>query len=265
MNFEGRTALVTGASAGIGSVIARALAERGVRVLASGRREEPLRQLCQELGGGSEWVTADLARPDDVARLGERAAQVDIFVSNAGLPASGALESFTPDEIDRALQVNLTAPIQLARALAPPMVQRGTGQLVFISSLLGKLTRLESSLYSAAKFGLRGFALALRQDLDGTGVGVSLVAPGFVSEVGMLAESGVTPPKGIRTSPPADVAKAVIDAIEHNKREIDVAPRPLRIAAVVGSVAPGLIARRMQEPAAREMARALSEAQRVKR
>ena len=102
-----------------------------------------------------------------------------MLVANAALPASGELDSFTPEEIDRALAVNLRAPIQLARLLIEPLAARRDGHLVFVGSLSGKSAGPHSSLYSATKFGLRGFALSLRQDLAAHGVGVSLVSPGL--------------------------------------------------------------------------------------
>src|SRR5204862_240112 len=90
------------------------------------------------------------------AALVERAGRVDVLVANAGLPASGPLDGFSPAEIERALDVNLRAPMQLTRALLPQMVERGQGHLVFVSSLAGKVASVGSSLYSATKFGLRG-------------------------------------------------------------------------------------------------------------
>ena len=98
-------------------------------------------------------------------------------MANAALPASGPIVDFSPEQIDRALDVNLRAPIQLTRALVPGMVERGAGHVVLVSSLSGKVASIGSSLYSATKFGLRGFASGLREDLHGTGVGVTVVFP----------------------------------------------------------------------------------------
>ena len=114
------------------------------------------------------------------------------------LPASGALSELDGDQIDRMLDVNLRAPIALAHGLVPMMTARGSGQMVFISSLSGKAASPASSLYSATKFGLRGFALGLREDLRRSGVGVSLVFPGFIRDAGMFAEAGVQLPPGVR-------------------------------------------------------------------
>jgi uncharacterized protein len=237
--LAGSTALLTGATGGIGTAIAGALGSRGVRLLLSGRREAELSRLAEELGARA--AVCDLAVATDVDRLAAAAldAEVDVLVANAAHPATGMLAALTQDEIDGMLDVNLRAPIALARVLAPAMVARARGHLVFISSLSGKSAQPASSLYSATKFGLRGFGLALREDLRGTGVGVSVVAPGFIRESGMFANTGAKLPPGVGTRSPQDVAAAVIRAIQDNRAEIDVAPLGLRVGSALASVAPG--------------------------
>ena len=179
-DLHGRRALVTGASGGLGRAIARALHARGATVVASARREDALEALGRELGERVEILPADLADRAAVAALPDRAGKIDLLIANAGLPGSGPFLAFEPDQIDRALDVNLRAPMQLARSLAPPMVDRGEGHLVFISSISGKVSAPGSSLYSSTKFGLRGFAFGLGGDLRGTGVGVTTLFPGFI-------------------------------------------------------------------------------------
>jgi short-subunit dehydrogenase len=243
MQLPGSTALVTGATGGIGDAIARALAARGAHLVISGRRQAELSRLARDLGATA--VACDLAASEEVDRLAGAAleAGVSVLIANAGLPASGALADLSQEDIDRMLEVNLRAPIALARALVPSMVDRGAGHLVFVSSLQGKSAAPLSSVYSATKFGLRGFALALRQDLRGAGVGVSVVMPGFIRDAGMFAETGYRLPPGVGTKSPADVAEAVISAIEHDRAEVDVAPVALRAGAAIASVAPELSAR----------------------
>jgi short-subunit dehydrogenase len=232
--------LVTGATGGIGAAIARALAARGARLLISGRREAELSRLAEDLGARA--VVADLALAEDVDRLAAAAVEAGaaLLIANAALPASGPLSELSQAQIDRMLEVNLRAPIALARALSVGMVARGRGHLVFVSSLSGKAASPASSVYSATKFGLRGFAFGLREDLRGSGVGVSVVAPGFIRDAGMYAKTGVRLPMGVGTRTPVDVAGAVLRAIETNRAEIDVAPLGLRAGAALGSVAPGL-------------------------
>jgi short-subunit dehydrogenase len=238
--------LLTGASGGIGQAIARAVAGRGATVLLSARRVEVLEPLAAEIGG--RVIPCDLSQREDVARLAAEAAHVDVLIANAALPASGLLTELTQEQIDRMLEVNLRAPIALARALGPEMVSRGRGHLVFISSLAGKAASGSSSIYSATKFGLRGFAHGLRTDLAPQGVGVSTVLPGFIRNAGMFADAGITLPRGVGTRTPEEVAEAVVKAIEDNRAEIEVAPFGLRLGAAFASVAPGIaatVARRM--------------------
>ena len=177
-----------------------------------------------------------------MSELVRQAGDVDVLVANAALPASGVLTDLEPEEIDRMIEVNLRAPVALARALAPGMIERRRGHLVFISSLAGKAASPASSIYSATKFGLRGFALGLRADLAPHGVGVSVVLPGFISDAGMFAEAGIDLPSGVGTRSPEQVAAAVVRAVERDRAEIDVAPVSLRLGAAFASVAPGVAA-----------------------
>ena len=238
--IEGRV-LLTGASGGIGQAIARALAARGANLILTGRQADTLAALAQEVSG--QALACDLSRRDEVSRLVDHVGDVDILVANAAHPASGMLIELDQDRIDHMLEVNLRAPIALARGLAPAMVSRGKGHLVFISSLAGKVASSSSSIYSATKFGLRGFALGLREDLRPSGVGVSVVLPGFITEAGMFAEAEVRLPPGVGTRTPDQVARAVVRAIERNRAEVDVAPLSLRMGASLAGLAPEFAAR----------------------
>ena len=156
MKISGSTVLLTGATGGIGQAIAKAVTDRGASLIVTGRRGDKLEQLAADYG--ARVLVVDLAVPEEVERLAQEAGEVDILIANAGLPASGTLESFTVGEIDRALDVNLRAPMVLAKELAPRMVARGRGHLLFVSSLLAKAASPNASVYCATKFGLRGFA-----------------------------------------------------------------------------------------------------------
>jgi len=241
LDLSGRRVLLTGASGGIGLAVARALDARGATIIATARRTEVLDQLSAELGDRVEVVPADLADRGDVAALAERASAVDVLVANAAVRASGPLLGFGHDDLDRALDVNLRAPMHLARALAPAMVHRGEGHLVFVSSLSGKVASPGSALYSATKFGMRGFALGLSEDLTGTGVGVTTVFPGFVRDAGMFHDSGAKLPSYVGTRTPAQVAEALVRGIEKGRLEVDVAPLSLRAGALAGGAAPAVV------------------------
>jgi uncharacterized protein len=211
MELRGKTVLVTGATGGLGTAIARALAGRGAVPLLSGRRAEVLEPLAAETGGRA--IAADLSVAGDVDRLLEEAGDVDVLVANAGLPGSGHITTFSVEEIDRALAVNLRAPMVMARRLAEPMAARGAGHVVLVSSLSGKAASGGGSVYAATKFGLRGFAHGLREDLRDAGVGVSVVLPGFIRDSGMFHDAGVKLPAFVGTKTPDDVAAAVVGVI----------------------------------------------------
>ena len=166
MDLAGKTALLSGATGGIGMAIARALAGRGATLVLSSRKQEALDELASSLpGDGHRAIVADLAEEGAAERLVAEAGEVDVLVANAALPASGRLESFSQEELGRALRVNLEAPIRMTRELLPRLTERDSGHLVYVSSLSGIAASPRSSLYSASKFGLRGFALGLRADL----------------------------------------------------------------------------------------------------
>jgi short-subunit dehydrogenase len=261
--LESASVLVTGATGGLGRAIAPALAQRGARLILTARREAELEALAEAVGGRA--VVADLASRHDVDRLIGETTEADVAVLNAAVPASGLLSDLTRGEIERMLEINLRVPIILAKELSTAMAARGRGHLVFISSLSGKAASPASSVYSATKFGLRGFALGLRQDLAGHGVGVSLVTPGFIRDAGMFHDSGARLPPGTGTRRPADVAAAVIRAIEENRTEIDVAPSPLRVGAAVASLAPGLAERAGRRLGSHRLAREIAARQVDKR
>jgi short-subunit dehydrogenase len=240
MKLAGSKVLLTGATGGLGMTLARALHGRGAQLVLSGRRLELLTHLADELG--AQAVAADLGDRTEVQRLAAEAADVDVLIANAAAVGSGHLLELSQPQIDAMLEVDLRAPIALARALAPAMASRGRGQIVLISSLSGKAASPATSVYNAAKFGLRGFAHGARADLRSSGVGVSVIMPGFIRDAGMFAEAEVKLPPGVGSSSPEQVAAAVIRAIERNRGEVTVAPLGLRAGASLAAMAPGLAA-----------------------
>jgi short-subunit dehydrogenase len=263
VTLAGANVLLTGATGGIGQAIARALRRSGASLVLTGRRADMLEPLAREVSGRA--IPCDLSVRDAPARLIEEAGTVDVLVANAAVPASGMLTDLTQDEIDRMLEVNLRAPIALARALAPGLIERRRGHMVFVSSLSGRAANPASSIYSATKFGLRGFALGLREDLRPHGVGVSTVLPGFIRDAGMFAEARVELPRGVGTRSPEDVAVAVIHAIDHNRAEVDVAPLSLSLGSRFASVAPEVAAVASRRLGSQRVARDFADGQREKR
>ncbi len=242
-DLSGKTVLLTGASTGLGPHIARRLREAGAKFVLSARNEAALEKLADELGE-SRVIAADLSRTGEPERLAAESGHVDVLVSNAGIPASGRLTTFKVEEIDRAIAVNLRAGIVLASKLVPGMLERKSGHLVFMSSIAGKLPSGGETIYNATKFGVRGFALALREELWGTGVGVSVISPTFVSEAGMWAVTGLKPNPIAGEVSPEQVADAVWTSITKNKREIDVVPIQLRTVLKLQALTPGVFAPR---------------------
>ncbi len=262
MEISGSTVLLTGATGGLGQAIARALSGKGAQLILTGRRADVLEPLASELGARA--LSCDLGDPAELERLLAEAGKIDILVANAALSANGMLDSFTLDQIDSALDVNLRAPIALAHALAPGMVERGRGHLLFMSSLSGKAGTAGSSIYNATKFGLRGFAMAMRAELHSAGVGVSAVFPGFIRDAGMFAEAGVELPRGVGTRSPEDVARGVVGAIERNRGEVDVAPVSLRLGSTFTGIAPEFSARVTRMTGGEKIAHQLAASQRSK-
>lgn len=242
MNVHGKRVLITGASGGLGQAIARTLAAHGARLVLSARNEEVLARLSAETGG--EVVIADLAVREDVARLADLAGDLDVLVANAGVGADSPITEVTDAEIDARIDVNLRAPISLATAFAQAHLAAGTpGHIVFVGSLSGLAATPETRMYNATKFGLRGYAHSLRQDLAEHHIGVTHVAPGFIRDAGMFHNGNIELPSIVRTKTPQDVAAGVLKGIRSNTAEVFVSPVELRLSATFSTVAPSLSAR----------------------
>jgi len=238
MELRGRSVLLTGATGGLGQAIARRLRDEGCALTLTGRRADVLDALATEVEGHA--LVADLSQRGELQRVVDAAADVDILVANAGVPGIGELTEYSLEQLDRVIDVNLRVPLTLARLLGERMLARGHGHVVFISSLSGKTANPLSSLYNATKFGLRGFALGLRQDWGPRGVGVSCVNPGPIADAGMFhdASAGVALPAGFRPKVPSDVAAAVVRAVRSDRAEVDVADPVMRAGVILGQVAP---------------------------
>jgi short-subunit dehydrogenase len=263
MDLRGSSVLLTGATGGIGHAIARRLHGAGASLVLTGRRSDVLEPLAAEVGGRA--LAVELADRAAVDRLLQEAGDVDVLVANAALPASGDILEFDVAQIDKALEVNLRAPVVMARVLSERMGARGRGHLVFISSLSGKSGQASSSIYSATKFGLRGFGQGLRADMAPRGVGVSVVFPGFIRDAGMFHDSGAQLPKGVGSSTPEQVAAAVERAITADKGELDVAPISMRAGTAAAQLAPEMSAKLAKRLGGDKIGRALAAGQADKR
>ncbi len=185
--LDGRTALVTGASRGIGEAVARRLSGHGARVVLAARSTDKLEALAQELralGGEAFPLTLDLAQPETIAgRLGslpEPFDAVDILVNNAGITADNLFARMKLEQWERVLQTNLTGAFAATRAVTRGMMRRRWGRIISVSSVVGLMGNAGQANYAAAKAGLIGFSKSLARELAGRNVTVNVVAPGFV-------------------------------------------------------------------------------------
>ena len=182
---ELRTAVVSGASRGIGLAVARALVGKNIRVAMLARRWEPLREAAQKLGPLARAMPCDVGDADAIEALvghvrAEFGGAPDIIVNNAGLFKLSTVDATDTADFERALDVNLVAPFRLIRAFLPEMRSRARGHIVSIGSIADHTTFAENGAYSASKFGLRGLHGVLRAELGGTGVRATLISPGAV-------------------------------------------------------------------------------------
>ena len=184
-DLSGKTALVTGATGGIGGAIARTLYAQGATVTLSGTREAVLRELATELGERAHVLPCnlgDLEAVDALAKSAEQAmGQVDILVNNAGITRDNLFMRMKDDEWDEVLRVNLTAGFRLARGLLRGMMKRRWGRIVGITSVVGVMGNPGQANYAAAKAGMIGMSKSLAQEVASRGITVNCVAPGFIA------------------------------------------------------------------------------------
>ena len=187
-DLTGMTALVTGASGGIGSAIARSLASQGARLALSGTNAAKLRsfreQLNDEVGGDHVEITCDLSNPTQVEELVPAAidtlGKLDILVNNAGTTRDGLMMRMKDEDWDQVMQVNLNSAFRLMRAATRPMMKAKFGRMISITSVVGTTGNPGQMNYSAAKAGLTGLTKSLAQELASRNITVNCVAPGFI-------------------------------------------------------------------------------------
>ncbi|HTB49932.1 MAG TPA: SDR family NAD(P)-dependent oxidoreductase [Solirubrobacteraceae bacterium] len=252
-SLQDRVALVTGASGGLGTHIARRLAHEGMSVAVSGRREDALAEVAAELGAlGVKAVAvpadlSDLSTIDSLVDSVQAAlGPIDVLVNNAGVESVGAFTAYTTEELSSMVDVNLTAPLLLTRRLTPGMLERGRGHVVFISSVAGKVGPAFNEPYAATKAGLVGLTQSLRAEYLEAPVGFSVVCPGFIAGDGMyarMAEAGHRSNRIMGETTTEKVAEAVVRAIREDKAEIVESGAPIRPMLALAQLAPGLVER----------------------
>ncbi|HKC19315.1 MAG TPA: SDR family NAD(P)-dependent oxidoreductase [Candidatus Dormibacteraeota bacterium] len=245
-----QTALLTGASRGIGPYIARALATRGYDLVLASRSQAELEALAAELRTPDTRVAVAVADLTDDASISSLATtaevalgSIDVLVNNAGGDPQREFGEMTWSENEAILHLNLIAPVQLTHRLLPGMLGRGRGHIVNISAVAGRVGFPYLEAYAAAKDGMIGFTRVLRHDYRPRGVSASVVILGAIRDAGQgqrtSDEMGTKLPK-LGTSPAADVATAVVEAIEKDQAQIVVAPGPGRLLLALLELFPGL-------------------------
>ena len=250
-SLAGRTALITGASAGIGLHIARALAAERMNLVLAARSADKLEQLAAELRPGG---TAVLPVPTDVTVSGNRErlvssairefGRIDVLINNAGVDLFRRSHLLEPAEIEQTIQTNVTAALILTRLVLPHMLDCGRGHIVNMSSTAGKHGPAFGAVYGASKAALIAFTQSLRGEYRGTGISASAICPGFTDDGGIYermkqALGRGTPPMMGRTSGAA-VGRAVVRAIRRDSPEVIVNVPPMRPMFVLAELFPRL-------------------------
>ncbi len=263
MKIDGKRILITGAGGGIGHMLALALARKGGILLLADRQVELLEKLRGEIvgsGGKASVVAADLLQEDAPQQLAEAAMRelggVDILINLAGIMSFSLFQNETAQSIERLWRVNVIAPLQLTRALLPQMLARGDGRVVNIGSVFGSIGFAFFANYSANKFAVRGFSQALRRELEGTGVGVTYVAPRYTrTPINAGAVSRMSEALKMNMDDPDVVAANIVRAIEKDAKEYYIG-FPESLFVRINAILPGLVdgALRKQNAQMREYA-----------
>ena len=257
VRWVGKTALVTGASSGIGRAVALDLARRGARVCVVARRDDALKLLVEEMGGDPHRYLAcdvgDLRQVREVAELvAEQADHLDVLVNNAGVRSAGPLSSATSEEMEAVIRTNLLGPMFCTRELLPllqaaPVTSR-MPVVANVASIAGRVAIPRSADYTASKFGLVGMTESLWHDLTAGGIKVMMVNPGPVDTEGFpMAKVKAVPGLAWTVMEPARVARAIVRGIERGTFEVRVQWwfHPVYHAAVLAGSARLIVATRL--------------------
>jgi short-subunit dehydrogenase len=246
-SINGKHVLLTGGSRGIGPIIAETLAKRGAHIALAARSEEGLLKVVESLkifDVQTMIASFDLAQPlqcqELVSTVMGKFGTIDILINNAGLETEGAYTRLPWEAIRETIEVNLIAPMYLTHLVLPHMLNMKSGHIVNIASVGAKCGAPYAATYCATKAGLLEWAQALSLELANTGVYFSTICPGYINDVGMFAKFGLTAPRSIGSCRPAQVANAVVKAIEHNTLDVIVNSLPNRLLFALRELSPSL-------------------------
>jgi short-subunit dehydrogenase len=239
-----RVAVVTGASSGIGEATARELARRGWHCVLLARRGDELERIAGEIGG--EWETCDVsdrAQVDEVAaRVLARHPAIGLLVNNAGIAARGSFLDIDPELVERVTAVNYLGGVWCLRAFAPGLRAARDAHVVNLVSVAGTVAFAPAGAYAASKHAQLAFSRSTGALLAGSGIRVHSVLPGFVETEGFPQRTKLRSPLLRRfVIEPEDVARAVVRAVEKNKREVTVPWFPYRLASIAQALFPRLV------------------------
>jgi short-subunit dehydrogenase len=253
MPHDPKHVLVTGAGSGIGRALAVEAAARGMTVALCGRRPDALAETGRIIGADAKQIiAADVTLAADRRMIVDRVAglwgSLDVLVNNAGVVEGGALEDFSDDAMVRTFQTNVVAPMALTRDLMPLLVAAKPSRVVNVGSVFGEIAYPRFACYSASKFALRGFSIALRREWKQKGIGVTYAAPRATRTDAAVAFADLIAKTKMNLDPPEAVARQIWQAVASGQDSVD-APLPERFYILLQRFFPRLIDRSLSQPA----------------
>jgi len=241
------TIIVTGASSGIGREVALQFAVEGAQLILIARRKQLLEEVATEveqLGGKALAIPIDVSNREQVESavrlIDERYGKIDVLVNNAGYGVYGTVESCLPEDFEGQIKVNYLGAVYLTKAVLPIMRRQKTGAIINISSICGKVVTPLDSGYCASKFALNAFTTILRKEMEGSGVSVSLVCPGFTEtnwESAVVQRHGRSLRRILPSMSSERVARAIVSCVNKPKAEL-IIPNMLRLQVLGQFVSP---------------------------
>ena len=254
-DFSGRNVLITGASSGIGRLLALEMAAKGARIALVARRKDELDGVAEEVragGGNAIALACDVGDReqalDTAARAVEELGSIDVLVNNAGYGRHRRFVDWEIEDMERMMRVNYLGSLYFTKALVPAMVERGSGWLVFIASVAGRIAPADETAYAASKFAMVGLASSLSLEVEDAGVHVLTVCPGAIRTPFFDDEALARLPAVARRqmAEPEGLVEAIMDALARGKRELTY-PKWIASGYIAQVLAPGFTRRQVKK------------------